>query len=251
MVLKELITVCAPASKRGAERREVDGAEGLLREVHGVVIPAPLPCPVGDPVLGAGQDPIGSRGIVALKPSNAGSSHGGTEVGILAGPLRDPSPARIAGDVDHGGKSPLEPGGRGLRRRDPRGALDGRRVPATCFTQRNWEDRAVTMDHVEAEDQGDLQPRLLDRHALGFVDIPGPPDIQERADQALRNQAAMFITDPPGVGDGVELLQLADLLREGHPCEQVGHALLDLLSRWQGPGRDRRPGHDHHEEERP
>ena len=75
MVLNELMTVPDAGLERRPERREIDGAQGPLREVHGVVIAAPLRRAVGDPVLGAGQDPIGGGRVVALEAADAGPGH--------------------------------------------------------------------------------------------------------------------------------------------------------------------------------
>ena len=61
--------------ERRPERREIDGAQGPLRDVRGVVLAAPLRRAVGDPVLGAGDDAIRSAGVVALEPAHAGPRH--------------------------------------------------------------------------------------------------------------------------------------------------------------------------------
>ena len=167
--------------------------------------------------------------VVALEAADAGPGHDRSEVGILAGSLRDPPPAGVAGDVDHGGEGPLQPGGGGLGRGDPRRSLDGRRVPATRLAQGDREDRAVAVDHVEAEEQRDLQPRLLDGQVLGLVDVPRPADVEERADQARAGSGRGARRGPAtSFGDAVELLQLADLLLEGHPREQLVDPPLDL-----------------------
>ena len=154
--------------ERRPERREIDRAQGPLREVHGVVIAAPLRRAVSDPVLGAGQDPIRGGGVVALEAADAGPGHDRSQVGILARSLRDPPPSRVAGDVDHGGEGPLQPGGGGLGRGDPRRSLHGRRVPATRLAQRDREDRAVAVDHVEAEEERDLRAATARRPAAGL-----------------------------------------------------------------------------------
>jgi hypothetical protein len=52
------------------------------------------------------------------------------DVRILAGTLDDPPPARIAGDVDHRCKGPVDPRRCRLGCRDPRRALGERRVEA-------------------------------------------------------------------------------------------------------------------------
>ena len=43
----------------------------------------------------------------------------------------------------------------------------------------------MTVDHVEAEEQRDSEPRLLDRASLNLAGVLGAPPVQHAADEAL------------------------------------------------------------------
>ncbi len=169
----------APRLERRPERREVDFAEGPLRDEGRVVLAPGLGGAVGDPMLGAGDDAIRGEVILTLEPMHTSPRHRRSQVGILAGSLGDPPPARVAGNVHHRRKGPAHPGGRCLRRRDPRGTLHRGGVPATRLAQRDREDRAIAVDHVEAEQDRDLRGRLLDGDALYGVYVAGAAHVQE------------------------------------------------------------------------
>jgi hypothetical protein len=79
------------------------------------------------------------------------------------------------------------------------------------------------VDHVVADDQGDSQPRLLDRDPLQTVDLAEVVDRQDgphptRLDSSLHGRQ-------PLVSD---LHHLAHLLRQRHPPEQIVHARINF-----------------------
>ena len=167
------------------ERRQVEVAQPLLGHVGRVVVTAALGLAVGGEVLRA-SDLLVRRAVVgSLRALDPRGGHGRAEVRVLAGTLRDPTPAWFVRDVDHRGVGLLEPD-RGRLAGTDRGVVHGHlRVEAARRCQRNREDRPEAMDRVEREQQRDVQPRLLDRDVLKPVDLYGIGDTQHRAEAIL------------------------------------------------------------------
>lgn len=87
------------------------------------------------------------------------------------------------------------------------------------------------MDHVVAEQHGDSEPRLLDGFFLKPVAQSGRGvEVDERAD--LGGNLVHRIGHVVGVVVAAErvLVELHDLLFEGHPRQQVADALFDGAS---------------------
>ena len=78
-----------------------------------------------------------------------------------------------------------------------RGTLHRGRVPAARLAQRDREDRAVAVDHIEAEQDRDLRGGLLDGEPLHLVRVPGAAHIQERADPASPDEVALPVEQAP------------------------------------------------------
>src|SRR6185503_6263133 len=85
--------------------------------------------------------------------------------------------------------------------------LDRRRVPGRCFAEWNGENRAVTVNDIEAEDQRNLQTRLGNRDSLQLICSLRAADVQGGTEQTLPRQLEMFGAEV-AVGFAVELLQL-------------------------------------------
>ena len=92
------------------------------------------------------------------------------------------------------------------------------------------------MDHIETKKQRDFQPRLLDGHALSFVDISGSAHVEKRTDQAPGDEIAVLITNSPDVWNAIKLLQLTDLFLERHPRQQPIDAPFGFVGGWRWPG---------------
>ena len=75
------------------------------------------------------------------------------------------------------------------------------------------------MNHVEGEDERDLQARLFDGRTLERVHLRRPSDVQRRAEQSLSREVQVFVT-VAAIGVAVELLQLAELLFDRHPRQE-------------------------------
>jgi hypothetical protein len=158
--------VARPGLDRGLERREVDVPQLVVRQVDLVVIAATERGPVPAEVFGAGDDSAG-----ALEAADLCRGDRGAQYGILAGALDDPAPARITGDVDHGGERPVNAHRAGLAAGDGLAPLDDVRVPGGGHGDRHREDGAQTVDHIEAEQRRDAVPIALDGEPLQPVDL--------------------------------------------------------------------------------
>ena len=165
--------------------------------------------------------------VLALESPHPRGGHRRAEEGVLAGALHHPAPAGVASDIDHRREGPVDAVGRGFDGADPRGRFDGRRVEARRFGQGDREDGAPAVDHVIAEEQRDVQPRLFHGDPLHPAGGRGAPEVEERSDAPVAHQAVAS-TRRPGTGLvplGRRHDQLADLLLQRHEREErVGDA---------------------------
>ena len=90
------------------------------------------------------------------------------------------------------------------------------------------------MHHIHAEQQRHAEAGLLHSHPLQRADLGGAGDMKERADlaaphplQGRRVQARV----QGALAPARRLVQLADLLVQGHALEQVAHARGSRLDR--------------------
>src|SRR5690606_38900358 len=81
-----------------------------------------------------------------------------TKENVLAGTLDDAPPTRVARDIHHRSKGPMDPGRACLGRRYGRSSLHHRQVPTRGLAERHWKDRPVAVDHIKTEKYGYLQP---------------------------------------------------------------------------------------------
>ena len=159
---------------RGMVGREVDLAQRDLAHVGGVVVAAGDGGAVGGEVLDADGDRIGLGEIALLVALDPGARHRGAEIGVFAVGLDDAAPARIAGDVDHGREDPGDAVGAGFGApvRATISAACG--IPAGGDGERNGKRGVVAVDHVEPEEEGDVQARLLHGDVLVVVGLSAP-----------------------------------------------------------------------------
>ena len=182
-------------------------------------------------MLEAGGHAAGVGEVVALVAFDRRHSVDGVGVGIFAVALRDAAPAAVARHVDHRREGPLDA-------RHPRllcghfgGLLHQCGIPRAGLGQRNGVSGAETVDHVVAEQHGDSEPRLLDGFFLKPVAQSGRGvEVDERAD--FGGNLVHRIGHVVGVVVAAErvLVELHDLLFEGHPRQQVADALFDGAS---------------------
>jgi len=160
------------------------------------------------------------------------------EIGILACPLQGATPARIAGDVDHRRKGPVDAGSRSLPPTPIGGLLDQLGIPARGLAERKRKIGREAMDRVEPDDQWDLQPTLASR-LLHRENLRRHNEVHHRA-----HLAAADLIDVEAFAAPREV-QLANLLLERHLPEQRVDTPLDRLRlppRLPGDGLLRRRG---------
>ena len=150
------------------ERNQVDIPEQRLGNVGRVVVAASFRRAVAGEVLDAGQNTIGTNGFT-LKTAHLRHRHSRSQVRILARAFDDPAPAGIACYIDHGGKGPLDSSGARILGSLMLGCFFDTRVPRRRHGQRYRKNRPITVDHIEADDQGNVEPGLFHGHMLHTV----------------------------------------------------------------------------------
>ena len=219
-----------------AELARADVGRGLVEPALGQAVP--------DEVLRGGDDAVVQG--VALERRRVGVAHLGGQVRVLAVGLLDPSPARVAGDVEDG-RQGVARAGQQHPLADRRGDLpDDGRVEGRGGPDRLLEARRVPghqpVQALLVDDARDPQAGVLDQVALDVVvgsgDVHGPQvgragEAGDLADPVGRERGHPFRIDLP-VDDhleGPDGTELGELLGPGHAREQVGHADLDGLGR--------------------
>ena len=203
---------------RGTERRQEDIAELGRRDVGRVVVAPAGGGAVAGEMLDPGREPAGVQPLDARRREHAG------EIRVLAGALDDAAPARIARDVGHRRVGPLHADIGGLAGRRFRRHPGERRVEGRGLGERHREDGAEAVQHVEAEDQRDAEPRLP-RQPLRGGDVLGVVEIDPGADAALAHHLGPVERT---VRDEIEL---ADLLGERHAGKELLDLAVDLAGR--------------------
>ena len=133
---------------------------------------------VSSEVLHGGGDLQPAR-AAALQAAHVRRAHGGGERRLLRPGLVVPSPPVVPGYVLHGSEVPVPAGGAQGVRGDLAARLGGGGIPGGAHPDRLREQRrlprvAEAVDGVDAEDDGDVQPRVRDRVALHGVVLGGP-----------------------------------------------------------------------------
>src|SRR5690606_29374562 len=100
------------------------------------------------------------------------------EIRIFSGAFDDPSPPRIACDIDHRRESPMQSRGRGFDGGDTRGRLDALGPPRARHRHRDGENRSIAVYDVHCEQQRYAEARLLDRDLLQLRKRLGTGDVQ-------------------------------------------------------------------------
>src|SRR5580658_178421 len=138
------------------ERDQIDILHQLFRHVDRIVVTASIRSTIAGKMLYADHDTVWAEPR-ALESANLSARHRGTEKGIFSSSLHDPAPASVACKIDHGRESPLN-----ARRTRIFGSyllrlLFNRGIPRGSHGERNWKDRAVSMNDIEPEDNRNVE----------------------------------------------------------------------------------------------
>ena len=250
------------------ERREEDLTQGALAERRRPGIGAALGLAVAGHVLERGEHPFGpERKRRALETADRGERHLAHQIGVLAIGFLDPTPARIARDIDDRGEREMDAARPHLARGDVEHALDQGGIPGRGKADRLRETGGVARDiavqRLFVEQDRNAEPGALHRPMLRGIDIvrglarasiglvrgrAGGAGCGRRGDSATIRRAR-DLTDavrkgrdralggkmPVGRLDPILVLpdgdELRHLLVEGHAREQVLDPALDRLGR--------------------
>ena len=171
-------------------------------------------------MLGAGGDSRWSAERLPLKPLDLGPGHRRPQEWVFAGPFDHPAPPGIASHIDHRGEGPADSRRPCLARADGRGfTLDGR-VPATRHRQRDRQDRPIPVDHVEAENDRNLEPGFRDGDPLDRVDPFRAVEIEDGSHLPPTNHIENRVPARPQRKIRAHLLKLSDLFLDRHAAEE-------------------------------
>ncbi len=165
------------------------------------------------------------------------------QVGVLAEAFAGTAPARVAGDIDHGGEGHVQGVGRGFDGCSAADLGDGVHVPGGGHAQADREDGAFAVNGVVSEEHRDLQAaahgRVLHRAIFGRG-----ARVEGTTDAACSDFFAdLFVGHFRADADQA---QLADFLGFGHLADQVlDERLLVLQGRGIGGGKGRLTGKAH------
>ena len=178
---------------------------------------------VGAKVFGRRGHRLGVREIGALETADFRASDLHREPGILARPFDGSAPAKIARDVEHRRKRHRHSVGRRLPSGFARRELPNAGIERRGLRERHGKDRAVTVNHVETDQQRNAEPRFLDGNSLHLVNMLCANHVEQIAQSAVAD-GVRRIADDDGPGDRVGRRshgELAQLLRQGHAIDQL------------------------------
>ena len=170
---------------RRCEARQMHFAQGALGDVHGSVLPPRGDRAVRDEMLRTGGQRFGRRQIGPLETAHLGLRDARVEPGVFAWALRSAAPAGIARHVEHRRESHRQTFGRAFARGLARRALPEGFVEDARLRERDRKERAMAVDDVQADQQRNAKPRILDGQSLHLVRGPGTDHVQQIADRAV------------------------------------------------------------------
>ncbi len=158
-----------------------------------------------------------------MKAPNLRARHLHREPRIFARAFHRSAPARIARDVEHRCERHREAVGRRLAGGFACRALPDLRIERRSFGKRHRKDRAVAVDHVEADQERNAKPRFLDGDALHVVNGPRTDEVEQVADRPVADRIGGIAGDD-GARHGVARgghRELAELLGQRHLIYQL------------------------------
>ena len=149
---------------------KVDVPELFVGEVGLFVVATADRPAVAGKVLDAGQDAGFICQAGALEAMNLRFRHAGAEVRVLAGTLKNASPARVARNIDHGCEGPLDALRAGLAGSHRLSLFSGCGIPACGQRKGHGVHRAEAVNDVKAKEERNVQAAPLDRNMLKLID---------------------------------------------------------------------------------
>ncbi|GJD71320.1 hypothetical protein MMMDOFMJ_4276 [Methylobacterium gnaphalii] len=214
-----------------AERRQVGIVElGGRHPGHIVVAPAIDGAVAGEVLQGGGDAAV-------AKTFDLGGGELAGQPGILAETLDHATPAQVAGDIGHRREGPVDADGETFPRRRRGRTPHEAGIEARRHADRQRQHGAVAVDDVEADQQGNAEPRGA---GIG-VDGGGEVLVRE-----VDDGPHLAAPDALGVEAGFERdeVELAGLLLQRHLAEQRLEALVERLGSGQRHGAHERSRRD-------
>src|SRR5882724_13080401 len=118
---------------------------------------------------------------ITLKSAHLCCGHCRPEIGVFTGAFNNTSPTRVARNIDHWRKRPVDAGGARFAGSNALGALHHFRVPRSSHSNWHGEDRVKTVNDVEAEDKRNFKARFGDGYFLQAIDECRISDKKQRA----------------------------------------------------------------------
>ena len=197
----------------------------LTAHIDGIVVASGLGGAVECEMLHAGHylvitDELLSR--AALISVNHGFGYAGIQVRVLAAAFTRAAPSCVTAQVHHRAESPGNAVGTGLDSRDMGRLLNCSHIPGAGETERNRENRLITVYYVHTEDHRYAKTRGIHGNLLEAAYLSSPFHVEKAADLAVFDTVfdieTYTFTGSDGTGDWQ--VELADLLLEGHPAHK-------------------------------
>ena len=162
------------------ERRQIHVVQCPFRHIHRSIVASGLRKTVANPMFRACD-----HGIIApeipLEAIHAGGGNLAAQERVLAGTFDNSAPARVTADIDHRRESPMHACRRSLHGRHPCRLPDRLHIPAASFRKRYRSQCPITVDHVHAEQQRNLQPRFRHVFFLNLSQCLRTGGVEDRA----------------------------------------------------------------------
>src|ERR1700679_962088 len=217
----------SPSLNRCMKRNQIKIAKQFLRHIGRVIVTAAIGCAVSSKMLYGHQYAVLSK-LRALESADLCLCHCGTKNWILSGTFHDATPPSVTRNVDHRRKSPINPSSACILCRQMLCLLLDRWIPRRCHRQRYWKDGSISMNHVKAKDDWNMETRLFDCDMLKAIDLLDVHLPKDRAYPTLSNEIIWFLFSDTGHHETRRFIELPDLLVESHLLQERLGLLLGL-----------------------
>ena len=199
------------------ESRKIDIPKRAFRDFRSIVVPSSFGCTVSDKVLDTSGD--GGGISVPLVSAHHCGSHHGIKVRVLSGAFGNPSPARVAGDVQHRGECPPDSVGRGYS--GYAGSFFHQfRVECRCQSKRYREYGLESVNDVPCYEKRNTEAALFNSDPLYPVQLGRIGAVEDASHFTFFHG----FSQPFSSG---QLVHLPDFLVQGHLRDEP----VDLLFR--------------------